>query len=98
MVPAATSRRQQGCENIEYVIYVFVFWHILEYVIYVFVFWRILEYVIYVFVFWRILEYVIYVFVFWRIPECEISVPGAHVMFMVRGSNNTAFTLHELLT
>ena len=45
-----------------------------------------------------ILEYIFIFFVFWRIPECEISVPGAHVMFMVHGSNNTAFTLYELLT
>ena len=67
-----------------FLIYAFVFCHILEHVIYVFVFCRILERVIYVFVFCRILERVIYVFVFCRILERVIYVfvsppySGAH--------------------
>jgi hypothetical protein len=41
-----SSRLSQGWENLEHIIYVFVFWRILKHIIYVLVFCRILEHII----------------------------------------------------
>jgi hypothetical protein len=75
---SSPMRESQGWENLEHIIYVFVFWRILEHIIYVLVFCRILEHIKYVFMFWRILEHIIYVLVFCRILDtyfmCSCSV------------------------
>ena len=65
----------------EYMIYVFVFCHILEHINYVFMFCRILEHINYVFMFCRILEYIIYVFIFCHIPAGWH--PGCHLILYV---------------